>query len=112
MFGSRVSPQFTTSTPVAMSSAANSKVPTPPALNSAVERDKKLATFTLEDVINFLDANNLGSFVPKFVEAEFDGPLFASLCHPHFGSSILQDMGIGKEDGELIVNAIKREMMQ
>ncbi|KXJ11166.1 hypothetical protein AC249_AIPGENE11745 [Exaiptasia diaphana] len=114
MFTDKISPQLT-STPIFMSSA---KVPNATLADSSspvkrcYEEKKDIAAYSHVEVINFLDDNNLHLFVPKFVEAEVDGPLLASLCHPYLGASILQGMGIGGEDGEAIVEAIRKEMKQ
>lgn len=74
------------------------------------EAKKKLTSYTCKECIDFLEVNQLSSFIPQFVEAEVDGPLLASLCHPNLGYSILEGMGINKVDGAVIVNAVEKEM--
>lgn len=119
MFKVQSSPMFTgrpqlTSTPLFTPSTRlkPSNLSVSPS-NSILDEEKKRVTdYTPAEVINFLDANNLSLLVPKCVEAEIDGPLLASLCHPYLGSSIIQGMGIDKEDGERLVKAIKREMKE
>lgn len=93
------------STPEVTSSPAGSSLYQP-----EIKERKKLTSFTCKDCIAFLDANELSTFVPQFIKAEVDGPLLASLCHPSLGHSILEGMGIDKEDWSVIVNAVKREM--
>lgn len=43
------------------------------------EKMKDVAHYTQAECLAFLEANNLFRLVPKFVEAEVDGPLLVSL---------------------------------
>lgn len=74
------------------------------------EKKKNVAGYSSKECIHFLEANDLSKFVPKFIEIDVDGPLLASLCHPSFGHSILEGMGINRDDGEVIVQVIEKEM--
>lgn len=93
------------STPEARLSSSDSSFYQP-----EVKRRKKLISYTCSNCIEFLEANGLASFIPQFIEAEVDGPLLASLCHPNLGYSILQGMGISELDGVAIVEAVKKEI--
>ena len=78
--------------------------------NPEVKERKRLTSYTCEDCIEFLRANQLTPFIPHFKEAEVDGPLLASLCHPSLGYSIIEGMGISFTDGDSIIKAVKAEM--
>lgn len=74
------------------------------------EKTKDVAHYTQAECLAFLEANNLSRLVPKFVEAEVDGPLLVSLSHPNLGASIIEGMGINKSDSGMLVKAIKNKM--
>ena len=70
-----------------------------------------IAQYTLASCCIFLESHNLERFIPNFVQAEVDGPLLATLCNPHIGSSILEGMSIvDASDKEALVKAVKEEM--
>lgn len=74
------------------------------------EKKKDVASYTQAECLAFLEANKLSRLAPRFAEAEVDGPLLVSLCHPNLGTSIIEGMGMNKSDGERLVKAIKDEM--
>ena len=97
-----------------MSSPLTSVMPSTPR-SSLVQpaksnNEKNITSYTCNDCVEFLEINGLESFIPQFVEAQVDGPLLASLCHPCLGNSILDGMGINKQGRVAIIDAIKRAM--
>ena len=74
------------------------------------EKMKDVAHYTQAECLAFLEANNLFRLVPKFVEAEVDGPLLVSHRHPTLGANIIKGMGINKSDSGILVKAIKNKM--
>ena len=74
------------------------------------EKMKDVAHYTQAECLAFLEANNLFRLVPRFVEAEVDGPLLVSLSHPTLGASIIEGMGINKSNSGILVKAIKSKV--
>ena len=63
---------------------------------------KDVAHYTQAECLAFLEANNLFRLVPKFVEAEVDGPLLVSLSHPTL-AGVLSGVDIQKSRSSDIV---------
>ena len=70
-----------------------------------------LKDYNLNDCCDFLCSLKLDKYVCKFRESKMDGLLLNSIVHPHFGYTLLSEMGIiDKDDSEIIINAVRKHL--